>query len=167
MAPRINTSDEKWRRFRDRIAGREGHYGDGRTGRKFLGRYQLGEKLLNDIGWYNVCGEKPKFETKWEGQWTGQHGVWSRDDFLNSPAAQDAAFDAAMQKRLEAEIIENGYDKLIGQKVGGITITWGGLLAAAWLSPNFLKRFIRSGGTDDPADANGDRASSRAGCKTS
>lgn len=61
----------------------------------YLGGYQFGILALIDVGYI-------KYKFKAEGNsymendfvWTGLNGIKSRDDFLNNPDVQDAAFDA-------------------------------------------------------------------------
>ncbi len=161
MATSIDVTDKKWKDFRDHVGREEGAkegYTAGRTGNAHLGRYQFGEQLLEDLKYYNKDCSKSIID--WVGTWTGKGKINSREDFINSPAAQDAAFDDAMKLRL-AWIRKKKLDQFVGKVVGGVLVTWGGLLAAAWLCPVFILRFINSGGTDDPADKGGETASKR------
>ncbi|WP_239057717.1 hypothetical protein [Pseudodesulfovibrio sp. JC047] len=111
----------------------------------YLGKYQMGKLALIDAGY------KDK-----DGNWTGKNGVNSKEDFLNSPEAQENSFDE--YKRSQWRDIEHRkLDQYIGKEVGGIEITASGLLAGAHLRgvAGGIKKYLESDGKDDPTDANG------------
>ena len=59
----------------------------------FLGKYQLGEGILYDLGYYNSPGGyypgNGTSKNQWNGNW--KNGINSRKDFLNSPQKQELA----------------------------------------------------------------------------
>jgi len=115
----------------------------------YLGKYQMGKLALIDAGY------KDK-----DGNWTGKNGVKSKEDFLNSPEAQENSFDEYKRSQWR-DIKRRKLDQYIGKEVGGIEITASGLLAGAHLRgvAGGVKKYLESDGKDDPTDANGTRVS--------
>lgn len=107
----------------------------------FMGKYQFGEALLIDLGYYqaNVYYGNGASRNEWRGRWTGKHGVNSKQDFLkNKNNAQERAIREAMSlkwSRLNSELRQRGRSTrdFIGRRQRGIVITNSGLLAAAHL----------------------------------
>lgn len=107
----------------------------------FMGKYQFGEALLIDLGYYqaNVYYGNGASRNEWRGRWTGKHGVNSKQDFLNNKNnAQERAIREAMSlkwSRLNGELRQRGRSTrdFIGRRQRGIVITNSGLLAAAHL----------------------------------
>lgn len=94
---------------------------DGRVTDRALGRYQMTTSALVDAGYKHP-----------DGTWTGKGGVKSDKDFLSSPDAQNAAlgdFTGKLWGQLGDARGKIG-GKINGIK-GDITITQGGLIAAA------------------------------------
>lgn len=90
----------------------------------YLGRYQMGNLALQDAGFMNGAKE-----------WTStanSYGVYSEADFLNNPAAQDAAI-AAYHTKVCGYIRNYGLDSYIGTVYCGVEVTQSGLLAACHL----------------------------------
>ncbi len=133
--------------FLNDLAGREsgGNYkAVNRYG--FLGKYQMGEKALIDAGYYKGDDTKSEKYNDWKGEWTGKDGIKSKEDFLNSPQAQENAIREYMRKQWRY-IERLGLDKYIGKEIDGIVITESGLLAGAHLKGvGSLKKFLESGG---------------------
>lgn len=121
--------------------------------RDFLGKYQMGEPAMKELGYYTYEGDSTPGHTKpntWQGRWTGKDGVWSRDQFLNSPAAQENAVHELMRRNW-AEIVDRDLDRYVGMTVKGVPITKSGLLAGAHLGGvGGLENFLTSPG--DPSD---------------
>jgi len=90
----------------------------------YLGRYQMGSLALQDAGFKNASGE-------WTATANAQ-GVYSKDDFLNSPQAQDAAITAYHEK-VCGYIRYYELDQYIGSSYQGVVVTHSGLLAACHL----------------------------------
>lgn len=89
----------------------------------YMGRYQMGRSALEDAGF------------RCEGGWTplaNSYGIYDQDDFLNSPAGQDAAVKAYHTKVCEY-IRHYGLEKYIGTAYCGVRVTRSGLLAACHL----------------------------------
>ena len=94
----------------------------------FLGRYQMGELALEDVGYYTADGTA---NNDWQpAHFTGKDGVNSKADFLNSPAAQDHAIELYMEKQWSYMADLWKYE---GQTINGIKITVSGMLGGAHL----------------------------------
>jgi len=96
----------------------------------YLGKYQFNSKTLRAFGIHNT------------------------DTFLNDTRLQEDAFMAliARNKWLLRKEIKN----YAGKKVAGVKVTESGILAAAHLAgAGNVRKFLRSGGYDNFADANG------------
>jgi len=118
----------------------------------YLGKYQMGEAALKDAGYYK--GDRTPRVNDWIGEWTGKDGVWSKEDFLNNPTAQENAIKE-YHKKVWKYIVALGLDKYIGKKIGGVLITESGLLGGAHLVGVMnLKRFLNSNGQIIPKDGN-------------
>lgn len=87
--------------FLNWLGRRESGYNDGRAygvinQLSFLGKYQQGEGILHDLGYYNDnTGYYPgggKTANTWNGQWLGKNGIWNRQQFLqNMNSVQEIA----------------------------------------------------------------------------
>ena len=89
-----------------------------------LGKYQFSSLALQDAGFLDSSNN-----------WTdvaNQYGVYSKNDFLNNPAAQDCAVEN-YHKKVAGYIDYYGMDKYIGTQYCGVTVTRSGLLAACHL----------------------------------
>lgn len=75
--------------------------------------------------------------------------------FMNSPELQQRA-EAWHVNDIRANIKANGFDRLFGQRIGGVPITEEGLIAVAHLGGvNGMKKFVETQGGYNPSDANG------------
>ncbi|MBD2692088.1 LysM peptidoglycan-binding domain-containing protein [Anabaena catenula FACHB-362] len=108
----------------------------------FIGKYQFGEALLIDLGYYTAntyYGQPGVAKNYWLGQWTRKNEVGSKQDFLNNKKnVQEKAISEAMSlkwSRLNGELQQRGSSTrdFIGRRQRGIVITSSGLLAAAHL----------------------------------
>ncbi|AUB34417.1 Nucleoid-associated protein YgaU, containings BON and LysM domains [Nostoc flagelliforme CCNUN1] len=107
----------------------------------FMGKYQFGEALLIDLGYYraNFYYGNGASRNEWQGTWTGKNGVNSKQDFLNNQNnVQETAIREAFElnlKRINSQLEQNGLSlrQYIGQQRGGVVITISGILAAAHL----------------------------------
>lgn len=96
----------------------------------YLGKYQFGSGTLKLIGVNNV------------------------DLFLKNPELQEKAFLANTARN--KWILRKDINHFVGKKIRGITITESGILAAAHLAgPGSVKKYLRSWGVTDYADAYG------------
>lgn len=131
----------------------------------YAGTYQFGAPRLADLGvytpgpgenlqtWSKTYKSAPK---KWTGEFNvpGFPEVKTLGDFLKNPDAQKAAYGVHRQE-MSREIQNNGFDKYIGTKVGGVLITRDGLENMLHLGGvGSTKRALESDGKDNPADAN-------------
>ena len=99
----------------------------------YLGKYQLGNLALIDLGYM-----KNK-------SWTGKDGMTSEKKFLNSPKVQDNIM-YKYTKRNMRYLKSKRVFKYIGKKFHGILVTKSGLLACAHLlGAGGTSRMFRSG----------------------
>jgi hypothetical protein len=117
----------------------------------FMGKYQFGEALLIDLGYYKtpkpyIGGGNGVDKNYWRGTWTGKKGINSKRQFLNSPNVQEFAIREAFAlnlKRINNALARQG--KSVNNYLGKtktfndkgvsktITITLSGILAGAHL----------------------------------
>ena len=112
--------------FLEKLAFREstGEYDSHRKGSPFLGRYQLGDETLQQIGFKDSNND-----------WTTlaeSLGVHDEESYLDSKIAQEVAVLFALRWGYQY-ILTYGFDKYIGTKVEGIEVTESGLIAALHL----------------------------------
>lgn len=111
----------------------------------FIGKYQMGEAAMVDAGYY-----KPKTivhydKNIWDGQFTGKDGVYSVEDFLNSPKAQENA--QRIYKKCQWGYIKNFAQNYDGKTINGVLITQSGMLAATHLlGQTRLQEYLTSNG---------------------
>lgn len=118
----------------------------------FIGRYQLGEAGLIDIGYYL---KNPPYNNDWTGAWTGKNGAISKTAYLNSPQSQELAARDWFAKLWEYIGLFD-LEKYLCQAVGGVGVTVSGMLAGAHLAGiDGLKNYLGSGGVTNRADPNG------------
>lgn len=108
----------------------------------FMGKYQFGEPLLIDLGYYkaDVFYGNGADKNYWQGTWTGKRGINSQEQFKNSPDVQEAAIREAFKRNwqlvnstLEAQgqsvnnyigqsktFVDNGVSKTIAISLSGI-----------------------------------------------
>ncbi|OKH30527.1 hypothetical protein NIES2101_42310 [Calothrix sp. HK-06] len=114
----------------------------------FIGKYQFGEPLLIDLGYYKATSFYGKGAKKnyWRGSWTGKNGINSREQFQNSPQVQEIAIREAFNlnlQRLNSVLAAKGesINNYLGEQKTftdrgiskTITITLAGVLAGAHL----------------------------------
>lgn len=108
----------------------------------FIGKYQFGEALLKDLGYYDtpnpyIGGGNGVTRNNWQGRWTGKNGINSKQDFLNNKNdVQDKAIQEAFQYKwnlIKNQLNGRSIKEFIGQQRGGVVITTSGILAAAHL----------------------------------
>lgn len=96
----------------------------------YLGKYQFGKGTLKLIG------------------------IDDTETFLNNPEQQEKAFIANLERN--KWILRRDIKNFVGRKVNGILITESGILAAAHLAgPGSVKKYLRSYGSENFADAFG------------
>jgi LysM domain len=114
----------------------------------FMGKYQFGEPLLIDLGYYkaDVYYGNGADKNYWQGSWTGKRDINSKEQFLNSRDVQEAAIREAFNlnlQRINGALAAQGQslDNYLGQQktfndAGAsktITISLSGILAGAHL----------------------------------
>lgn len=148
-----STQEKSFIDFKQAIANAEskgngGYKAENKLG--YIGKYQFGEPSLIDVGLYKKDGTRKNDYRK---PFTGKFGIKSKQDFLNSPKAQELAMDAYCKKQWQ-------YLKAAHSAVGGFTregtrITESALIAAAHLvGAKKVKNYILNGGPN-AKDANG------------
>ena len=96
----------------------------------YLGKYQFGSETLKLLGVYNP------------------------NQFLYNPELQEKAFMANASRN--KWVLRKDIERFEGKYIGGVEITESGILAAAHLAgPGSVKKFLRSYGSDNFADAYG------------
>ena len=96
----------------------------------YLGKYQFGKETLKMIGIYNP------------------------NQFLYNPELQEKAFMANTERN--KWILRKDIKRFVGKNIHGVLVTESGILAAAHLGgPGNVKKFLRSLGTNNFADAYG------------
>lgn len=120
----------------------------------YLGRFQLGEAALSDIGLYS---KDDTIKNDWKGKWTEKalkYNINSKKGFLNNKKAQDFAIFNYI-KRQWAYLKSYKLDSAIGTKINGHEITLSGLLAASHLvGVGSVKKYIESNGKIIAKDGN-------------
>jgi len=96
----------------------------------YAGKYQMGEMALVDAGYY--VKQSRKYNNDWSGKFMGKDGIYSIQDFLNNPQAQENA-QIIFKKKQWGYLKALGADKYCGQMINGYRITPSGLLAGAHL----------------------------------
>ena len=118
----------------------------------YAGKYQMGEAALIDAGYYKKQG---KYNNDWTGTFTGRDNVYSIQDFLNNPKAQENA-QISYKKRQWLYLKAVGADKFLGKFINGYMITQSGLLAGAHLKgAGGVIEYLKSSGRANPKDAFG------------
>jgi Tfp pilus assembly protein FimV len=111
----------------------------------FMGKYQFGEPLLIDLGYYQaeIFYMHGADRNRWQGRWTGKRGIDSKATFKSSAEVQEAAIREACAlnlNRIKAALAEQGQsiDNYLGQVKTfdrkTVVISLSGLLAGAHLS---------------------------------
>lgn len=114
----------------------------------FIGKYQFGEPILIELGYYrtNIYYGHGSDKNYWQDKWTGKHDIDSKAKFMQSPEVQEIAIREAFSLnwklidktlRKQGKLLENylGQEKTFdhGGELKTITITLSGILAAAHL----------------------------------
>ncbi len=117
----------------------------------YIGKYQMGEAAMVDAGYYKP---KKSYNNKWDAEFTGKDGVFSVEDFLNNPQAQENAQHTYKAKQWQ--YIKGFAQPYDGTTINNIPITQSGMLAATHLvGQGALYRYLSSNGTYIPRDGNG------------
>jgi hypothetical protein len=113
----------------------------------YSGQFQFGAARLVDLGLYKPAPGEDLSKNEWKGTFSiPPYNVTTHQDFLNSPAAQHAAFG----------IHVGNIDQAIAATPGADKLDPNGLRAVAHLGGVAgMQRFVSSGGAYDPADSNG------------
>ena len=129
--------------FKSNVAGSESQGAGGYQAQNqfgYLGKYQMGEYALIESGYARNDGNSGDNKITW----TGKDGINSNSDFLNSPSAQEGAYNAYLGSNW-SQIKAYGFDKYVGQTVNGTTITESGLLKGMQFGNVRMKQFFNNG----------------------
>ena len=119
----------------------------------YAGKYQMGEAALVDAGYYSKSSGR--YNNDWTGKFNGKDGVYSVQDFLNNPTAQENA-QIIFKKRQWGYLKALGADKFVGKIINGYEITPSGLLAGAHLKgAGSVAKYLKSDGKIVEKDAFG------------
>lgn len=114
----------------------------------YVGKYQFGWPALVDLGLIKNQGRVGKGQKSIlneKSNWTGKFGVNSKQEFLNSPEAQEKAFEE-WNKMLDRRTKSMGLDQYIGQTIDGVPVTMEGIRAASHLlGHGAVKKALQSG----------------------
>lgn len=108
----------------------------------FIGKYQFGEALLKDLGYYDtpnpyIGGGNGVDKNYWRGTWRGKDAINSKQDFLNNKNnVQEKAIREAFRYKwglIKNQLNGRSIKEFIGQRRGNVIITTSGILAAAHL----------------------------------
>lgn len=111
----------------------------------FLGKFQFGESLLADLGYYKASPNpiyKPwqsnsPSKNLWRNRWTGKRGISSKKDFLrNKNGVQEFAMAEALAlncKYINDALGRKSVNQYLGRRIKGVKVTTSGILAAAHL----------------------------------
>ncbi|MBE7712442.1 MAG: hypothetical protein E7Z87_01715 [Cyanobacteria bacterium SIG26] len=109
----------------------------------YLGKYQMGEMALVEAGYYKP---KNRYNNKWDGTFTGKNGVYSKEDFLNNPQAQEKAI-IDYQRAQWKDLKRRGLEKYLWKEVNGIRITPAAMLAGSHLKgPSNVHKYLKNNG---------------------
>lgn len=111
---------------------------------RYLGKYQMGEAALVDCEYYR--NDKHPFDNNFiDALWTGKDGVHSKNDFLNTPQAQENAVRQYANINWQ-KIKKYNLDLYIGETKHGYLLTISGMLAGAHLVGfGGLYTFVKTG----------------------
>jgi Ca2+-binding RTX toxin-like protein len=116
----------------------------------FLGRYQMGERAMIDIGL--VFADATPTNNDYSGGFTGKYGIKTSRVFLIDEAAQDAAIEEYMAI-LFGDL--GDFWRFEGQVLDGTKLTISGMLAGTYLvGVGSFKTYLSSGGDTVPGGAN-------------
>ena len=119
----------------------------------YAGKYQMGEAALVDAGYYKKLSKI--YNNDWTGEFLGKDDVYSIQDFLNKPAAQENA-QILFKKKQWGYLKAVGTHNYLGLIINGIVITPSGLLAGAHLKgAGSVIKYLKSNGNDISKDAFG------------
>lgn len=124
----------------------------------YLGLYQMGEPAMMDAAWYDEVPPNETSRNDWIGNWLTRaqsNGVFSKNSYLNTPAAQDVAV-RDYHERVAVYISALNLLDYEGDVINGIVITRSGLLAACHLlGCGTVEDYLAAPGSGTPADAYG------------
>ena len=119
----------------------------------YAGKYQMGEMALVDAGYYKKLS--CNYNNDWKGIFTGKDNVFSIQDFLNNPTAQENA-QIVYKKKQWGYLKAVGADKYVGKIINGYEVTTSGLLAGAHLKgAGAVAKYLKSNGKVIEKDAFG------------
>lgn len=126
----------------------------------YVGRYQMGEQAMAEMGIYKKRKNKRFNKVVYNNDWSGtfvknKYGIKNLWDFRTSPEKQEL-LQMDYKKNDWKYIKSLGLDKYVGKKINGVKITESGLLAGAHLvGVGGVRKYLKSNGKNDVKDRNG------------
>lgn len=110
----------------------------------YLGRFQVGEEKLIDLGLANRDGNTKDNKFTWTSLAQSKYGISSNQDFLNNPAAQEAIYTDI--NALNVKYLGSAMNS-VGQSMGGCgkTISKESLLGGSQLGAAKVRSYISNG----------------------
>ena len=132
---------KSWEDFKLKLGQRETGYSnppyDIENSLGFIGKYQFGEALLIDLGYYiakdGIYYNNGADRNYWLGTWTGKNGINSKEDFLDNNNVQEIAVEEAFDLFWNRITEELNIENYLESSLKKIPITCSGILAAAHL----------------------------------
>ena len=119
----------------------------------YIGKYQMGEAALIDCGYYKK--DSKIYNNDWRGIFLGKDGIYSINDFLNSPNVQEKAQMEYL--KCQWKYLRNlGIKNYIGTLINGYQITPSSTLAGAHLKgASSVLVYLKSSGKKELKDGFG------------
>lgn len=121
----------------------------------YIGKYQWGSLALQDLGMVESGIGSSNRKLNDPSVWKGKFGIKSKEEFLNSPEAQEKVM-VEWNKLLDKRMKSSGIEKFVGKEMNGVVLNKDGLRAAMHLlGANTVKRLLKQGDLTASKDANG------------
>lgn len=127
----------------------------------YVGKYQLGELALLDMGydikWIKKVKKSIHKEVRVFKRRNGNHllyDYYSFDLSLFPPKMQEEAIKKYINK-IERDYLGSHIRKYVGKEVGGVRITKAGILGASFFGIWLVDSYLKSDGKRNPRDGNG------------
>lgn len=114
----------------------------------YMGKYQLGELALRDVGYSEKFIRKIKNSIKTV---KGERVVNIK---VFTPHKQKEAIKKYLDKH-ENHYLKDEIEKYVGRKINGVKITKAGILSASFLGFKKVREYLKSNGSKIPTDGNG------------
>lgn len=116
----------------------------------FLGRYQIGEAKLQDLGYSIPDGNSKDNKFTWSAK-ANALGINSNQDFLNNPAVQESIYGEVNE--LNVKYLGSAMNNVGKSLSCGGTVSKGALLAGSQLGAGKVQAYFNNGGVCIPGKA--------------